>query len=424
MTRIISPSLGQKALGVGVAALAVIGVSYAMGNRTAPQDHGGGRIVTAGFSADARARAPDLPTMIDYARLDTRLGQLMTRPDMVGLAVAVVEGGRIRFVKGYGVTDAEAPQPVTPATVFRWASLSKGVAGTLVAQLAAEGAVSLDAPVSQYRTSLRLPGGAETRVTVADVLSHRTGVVRNAYDERLEDGQDPRMIRAALALLPQYCLPQSCYTYQNIAFDAATEVAEHATGRTYGALAREHLFAPLGMTSASVGRAGLESAKSWARPHRGRQVQQTRDAYYRVPAAGGVNSSIFDLAKWMRAQMGAGALSPALLETVQAPRVATPRRRGGAMDRALSAHHYGLGWRRLSYQDRELIGHRGAVDGYRSLILFDPRAKAGIAMLWNSNSNKPVGAQLEMFDMLYRLPATDWLELGAPQAVAIKTAAR
>jgi len=55
------------------------------------------------------------------------------------------------------------------------------------------------------------------------------------------------------------------------------------------------------------------------------------------------------------------------------------------------------------------VGHRGAVDGYRSLILFDPAKKSGIVMLWNSNSNKPVGAQLELFDMLYGLPAKDWL---------------
>lgn len=392
----------------GAAAVA-LGIAATSRSDADPVDGARGRIFTSPLGGLGTPAALTL----DYARLDARFAAIMAEPDMVGLAVAIVEDGRISFVKGYGVTEATRTEPVTPTTVFRWASLSKSVAGTLVAELAREGAVSLDAPVSRYRTSLRLPGGGEAVVTVADVLSHRVGLVRNAYDERLEDGQDPRAIRGALAMLPPYCPPATCYAYQNIAFDTATEIAEHATGRTYTELTREKLFAPLGMSSASVGRAGLETAPSWARPHRGRTVLPTKDAYYRVPAAGGVNSSIFDLAKWMRAQMGGGLLPDDLLLTTQTPLVPTPPRgRRGAIDRALSAQGYGLGWRSLTYAGRQLTGHRGAVDGYRSLILFDSEAKAGIAMLWNSNSNKPVGMQLEMLDMLYALPRQDWVTLG------------
>jgi beta-lactamase class C len=58
------------------------------------------------------------------------------------------------------------------------------------------------------------------------------------------------------------------------------------------------------------------------------------------------------------------------------------------------------------------------VDGYRSLILFDPVEKSGIAMLWNSHSSKPVGLQLEMLDMLYGLPRQDWLKLDTPAQIA------
>lgn len=359
------------------------------------------------------------PQRIDYAKLDARIGQLMQQPDMVGLGIAIIENGQIRFVKGYGVTQAGTTDPVTTGTVFRWASLSKGVAGTLVADLAREGQLSLDAPVAQFQTSLKLPGGSESRVTVRELLSQRSGVVRNAYDERLEEGQDPKLIRAALGSLPAFCAPGSCYTYQNVAFDAASEIVQRVTGEPYGQVVREKLFLPLGMANASVGREGLESAKSWARPHRSAsQMLQTKDAYYRVPAAGGVNSSIFDLAKWMRAQMGGTQqiLPEDLLEAVHAPLIFTPHGARGAVDRALDARGYGLGWRDFYYAGRRQIGHRGAVDGYRSLILFDPEEKVGIAVLWNSHSNKPVGLQLEMLDMIYGLPAKEWMELGPPAA--------
>ena len=86
---------------------------------------------------------------IDYARLDARLNQLMTKPSMVGLAVGVVENGRITFLSGYGETVAGSGEKVDPQTVFRWASVSKGVASTMVAKLAEQGKLRLDAPIGR-----------------------------------------------------------------------------------------------------------------------------------------------------------------------------------------------------------------------------------------------------------------------------------
>lgn len=361
------------------------------------------------------------PNKVDYQRLDARIQLLMQSPDMVGLAVGTIENGEVSFVRGYGETLAGSGAPVTPDTVFRWASLSKGVASTLVAGLAADGKLSLDAPITSLRTSLTVPGDAR-KVTVADVLSHRLGLVRNAWDDRLEAGEDPRMLRSTLATLPPLCPPASCYAYQNIGFDTATEIVEQVTGQDYASAARTRLFAPLGMASATIGRVGLESAASWAQPHRLGKVPGTvTDVYYRVPAAGGVNSSIRDLLRWMQAQTGGApdVLSAATLETLHRRRVATPpTRRRGAVDRALTDAAYGLGWRSYVYAGHALVGHRGSVDGYRSLILFDPAAKAGIVMLWNSNYGKAAGLQLEFFDLLHGLPPTDWLELSAASVPA------
>ena len=112
---------------------------------------------------------------------------------MVGLAVGIVENGRITFLKGYGETEAGSGDPVTPETVFRWASVSKGVAGTMVAKLAEDGKVNLNGPVSSYVPTLKLPAGAENRATVGDMLSHRLGLYRNAYDNKLEEGQDTQV---------------------------------------------------------------------------------------------------------------------------------------------------------------------------------------------------------------------------------------
>ena len=374
------------------------------------------RHTPANQSAVAAVRAPDpRPSTVDYARLEQRIASLMQDRDMVGLAVGTVEHGRVRLLRGFGSTLAGSPGAVTPDTVFRWASLSKSVASALVVGLAANGKLSLDAPLSRLGTTLTLPGDF-SRVTVTDILSHRTGLVRDAWDERLEAGEDPKQLRAALGTLAPFCAPGTCYAYQNIAYDTASEIVERVSGQSYATVAQTRLFTPLGMTHASIGQAGLESAASWAHPHRkGRVPTVVRDAYYRVPAAGGVNASIRDLTRWMLAQMGEAPriLSSQMLDTMHRPRVATPPHGPrGPMDRALLNASYGLGWRSFTYAGHALVGHRGAVDGYGALILFDPAEKSGIVMLWNSNQSKAARLQLEFFDMLYGLPRTNWLGMG------------
>jgi beta-lactamase class C len=365
--------------------------------------------------AVAEARASQ-PSAVDYARLDARIQQLMQDPAMVGLAVAVVENGEIRFANGYGETVAGSGDPVTTDTVFRWASLSKGVAANMVALLADQNRLSLFEPVGRYAASLRLPAGGENRATVSDLLSHRLGLFAHAQDPKLEEGWDPDYLRGTLATLHNICPPGSCHAYQNVAYDAASEIVERVTGQSYGDAVRERLFAPLGMRSASVTRAGLMQAPSWARPHVGgrnsRPVEVTEN-YYRVPAAGGVNGSIGDLTLWMLAQMGEAheILPESVLQAVQAPRANTPRetaRRRKFRERT-TASAYGLGWRIIDYSGRQVIGHHGGVRGYRSMIMFDPQLRSGIVALWNSSTSKPNGLEYEVMDAIYRLPFRDWL---------------
>jgi beta-lactamase class C len=363
------------------------------------------------------------PHAVDYQRLDERLQRLMQDPAMVGLAVGVVEDGRIRFIKGYGTTIAGGNERVTPETVFRWASLSKGVAADMVASLANDGRLSLDDPVGRWATSLRLPAGNENVATVANLLSHTLGLFGHAQDSKLEDGMEPHYLRGTLATLHNICVPGTCHAYQNVAYDAASEIVERVTGRPYGEVVQERFFAPLGMSGASTSRAGLMASPSWARPHVGGHPlgpEEVNDIYYRVPAAGGINGSIKDLSIWMMAQMGlaANVLPPAVLAAVQAPRIRTPgenfRRRKFRERTPGSA--YGLGWRVLDYAGHRVIGHHGGVRGYRSMILFDPRLHSGVVVLWNSASPRPNAIEYEVMDMIYRLPFHDWLELDEPAA--------
>lgn len=353
---------------------------------------------------------------IDYRSLDARLQRLVREHSMVGMAVGVVENGRITFLSGYGETVAGSGDRVTPETVFRWASVSKGVAATMVAKLAEQGKVDLNAPIVNYATGLHLPARAEYRATVGDMLSHRLGLYRNAYDNKLEEGQAVGPLRQTLAQLNLICPPGTCWSYQNVAYDGSTEIVERLTGKSYEEAVRDALFGPIGMSSASISREGLIGSDSWAQPHSaGRKPLEVQDAYYRVPAAGGVNSSIKDMSLWMIAQMGAmpDVLSPRLLGTIHAPIVQTPgeRRRMRKFLERVGDPYYGYGWRSYNYAGHRIVGHHGGVNGYRSLILFDPDKKSGVVAMWNSNTSQPWGLEFEVMDMIYRLSFRDWLEL-------------
>ncbi len=417
--------MSKRILVVLAAIVALFGLIWASGlvRFTAAPTEGGP--AQASFQAEVPQLVTAGPSNIDRARLEARIGRLMEEPAMVGLAVGIVENGQIRFARGWGETVAGSGDPVSENTVFRWASLSKGVAGDMVATLAARGQLRLTDPINRWSTSLRLPGGNEARATLSDLLSHQLGIPGHSYDARLEDNGDPRYLRGLHATLPTLCSPGQCHAYQNVAFDAATDVVERVTGVPYGQALRDTFFAPLGMANASVSRQGLMSAASWARPHRGgrtSQPQEVLEPYYRVPAAGGVNGSIMDLALWMRAQMGLApqVIPPVALAAVQQPLVRTPgetRRRRKFLERTPSSA-YGLGWRVFDYAGNRVVGHHGGVAGYRSLILFDPARKSGVVALWNSGTGRPNGIEYEVMDMLYQLPARDWLELDEGGAAA------
>ncbi len=360
---------------------------------------------------------PDTPKewrgQVDYARLDLQLTEISLRPEMAGLAVAVVEDGELRFVRTYGVADQSTRDPVTPQTVFRWASVSKTATGMLAATLANEGKLDLTRPISSWQTSLRLPTGAEARLSFAQLLSHQTGLTKNAYDGKLEDGETPELLRSRLVLARLQCVPGTCHTYQNIAFDAATEIFRKVEQKPMEASVNDRFFRPLGMTSASYGKAGLVGAESWARPHNGMNVSAVKDAYWHVPAAAGVQSNIVDFAKWMQAMMGERPeiMTPSALTLAQTPLIQTPRLYNGDLAKALSGASYGLGLRSFTYAGRRLVGHSGAIAGYRATMIFDPQTKVGVVAMWNNNWGFPFRIPFAVFDSYHKLPGSRWMDL-------------
>jgi len=350
-------------------------------------------------------------------QFDRWLDGIESSNDVSGLAVAVVKDDKVLLERGIGYANASTREPVTASTVFRLASLSKAFATAMAALMVQDGVISWDTKISNVLPTFALADvNASQKVTVADILSHRVGLPHNTYDRMLEADEPYEELVTRLAEVPMACPVGDCYGYQNIAFSLIGDVTYAVTGDFFYHEVETHIFHPLGMETATYGRDALEGTKSWARPHRragrGWIPFTPNEAYYHVPPAAGVNASVRDMEQWLIAQMGGkpDVLSPAVLDVLHTPVVATDRERSSTpwrRGRLLNAQ-YALGWRVYDYAGQTLIFHAGAVQGYRAMIAFLPKYRFGAVMLWNCQSAAPSGLMPMLIDRYLGLPEVNW----------------
>lgn len=377
--------------------------------------------------AVASARADDAApiaakpynVLADAHRVERLARRVVNEARIPGVAMAVVQNGKLVSAAGFGVVSNTDRQPITADTTFRIASLSKSFAGTLSALLVRDGVLSWDARISTYLPAFKLADmQSAEHLTVLDILSHRVGLTYNALDRSLEADQPFPLLVAQLDQAPVVCAPGDCYAYQNIAFSLIGDVVFAVTGDFYYHLVEKRLFHPLGMLGATYGRDALEASTSWARPHvrsRGRWTPvRPKETYYRVPPAAGINASVNDMAQWLIAQSGhrPDVLPISVLDTIHQPRVRTPDQLRGSLWRRerLRDAHYAIGWRVMDYAGHPLLYHAGAVQGFRAIMGILPESDIGVVIVWNSESGAPSGLFPTLLDKVLQLPAKDWLE--------------
>ena len=360
-----------------------------------------------------------LPADFNVAAIESLAEQLTYGNRVPGMAMAIVQNGRVLSARGYGVTDISNPQEVDAHTVFRLASLSKAFAGTMAGLLVNDGTLRWDSKVTDYVPGFRLATPEATdKLTVADVLSQRVGLTSNAYDRDVEANADYYTLTQKLATAPLKCSPGDCYSYQNVAFSLVGDVVFAASGSFYEQAVEKRILKPLGMNDASLGLAGIQASSRWARPHvrsRNGWVSLTpKPTYYRVAPAAGVNASASDMAQWLLAHTGhrPDVLPAPLLATLHAPLVNTPgEMRSGWRHQRLDSAGYALGWRVFDYSGHQVVFHAGAVQGYRGLVALLPERDLGIAIMWNGESSLPSGMMPTILDRAIGLPTQRWLDV-------------
>jgi CubicO group peptidase (beta-lactamase class C family) len=358
----------------------------------------------------------------------------MRRTGVPGVAVAVVHNDAVVYAKGFGVRELGQPGRVDANTVFQVASVSKPISATVVARAVGRRVVAWDEPVVRVQPSFALSNPYATRnVTIADLLSHRSGLPDHIGDVLEDLGMSGAGIIQRLRFAPLGPLRQA-YVYTNFGFSAAAYAVARKLGQRWSDLAQRTLYGPLGMSVTSSRYSDFRRRTDRTTLHVQRSdgswvVGQTRDPDAQMPA-GGVSSSVLDLTRWMRLLLDGGVfggrrlIAPSALWTMLTPIV--PLRQ--PVELGTSAAMSGLGINvQVDDTGRVRYSHSGGFKtGASTTVTMVPAERLGIVVLTNGwPVGLPEAVANDFMDLAEQGRITrDWLALIAPHVSLARNPSR
>jgi CubicO group peptidase (beta-lactamase class C family) len=361
-------------------------------------------LVPLGLEARGRTGLSD-----DFVSLVRRV---MARDQIPGVAVGVVERGRLVFARGFGYRDLNNSRPVTPDTLFPLGSCSKAFTATAIALLADERKIAIDAPVRTYLPdfSLKDPVASAT-LTVRDLLTHRSGLPRHDlfwYEAPFSRDE----LYGRLRFLEPVGPPRTQWRYNSLMFVVAGRIIEKVSGESWESFVQARILFPLDMRRSLLSAEAMETDYDHASPyaiHEGsvREIPMLKGLSAIAPA-GAVQSSVRDLARWLtfNATRSPGILGEALWRELHRPQVQMPE-----WDQPQVQHpHYALGWIRETYRGHPLVLHDGSVDGFTVHLGFLPETGQGLILLMNRDraTAAMMAIAYSAYDRLLGLKPLDW----------------
>lgn len=316
-------------------------------------------------------------------RLRQRLEDAVDRPELPGVAVALVRGDERLLVAGFGFADLENEVPVTAETVFRIGSVSKQLTAAALLRLVDSGKLSLTDSLAPW-----LPEAVRsnvTGITLADLLTHTAGLPTDA-------AESARWIEDSLTR-PRVGAPGERYHYSNLGYALLGHVLTQVTGRSFEVHLRETLLEPLGMTATRI----CDSHRIIPRRAEGYTWRGDRllndDPVRFTPSllyGGGLCSTAEDLARWLRALHGGEVLGETSYRAMITPPAVEDE----------EGTTYGMGVRVHEPRGRRVIHHSGGISGFAAETAFYPEASLAVVVLTNSEAGKPRELGYELAEMV------------------------
>ncbi len=347
------------------------------------------------YSTNLRAQSSDQSDVLSIQMLmDTKAPILMTKAEVLGVAVAVMKNGKVVYEKGYGYADVNNEIKVSPATGFNIGSISKLITAWGIMNLVKEGKLNLDVPVETYLKRWKLPESEfdHDKVTIRALLSHSAGLSVHGYpgfhpDDKLPtleaslNGENgPIRENESVKVIIE---PQTQFKYSGGGYTILQLVIEEVTGQKFEDYMKAEIFEPLGMknTSFTIDQQILSySAKPYN--EEGKEIYLER---FTAKAAAGLHTTLEDLTAFAKAQFSVNPVlsQQTIREMVRIiPKTQTKR----------SA--YGLGYATYNFGSIKVTGHAGTNTGWEAGFMMDFDNKDGFIILTNSSNGKKVAIAL------------------------------
>jgi CubicO group peptidase (beta-lactamase class C family) len=370
--------------------------------------------------AQPAAAAPAAKPTLDG--LDEFVTQTMKDWKVPGLALAVIQDGKVVLLKGYGYRDMEKQLPVTPNTLFAIGSITKSFTVTTLGMEMDEGKVDWDKPVRDYLPTFKLYTPELTeQVTIRDLITHRTGLPRHDLIWYTSDFSRESILSRLQYLEPSKPL-RSTFQYNNLMFMTAGYIAGQLNGTSWEDAITQRIFKPLGMTGTNFSELETQNSADFGQPYR--KGSDLKAELKRIPfdaqcpnrcamgPAGEINSNVTDMSKYLLFHMNHGKVDgKQLLSENNSVQMQIPQMviQGASPYKEMGDTSYGMGFMISSYRGHKEVEHGGNIDGFSANLAFLPGERIGVVVLTNLDGNPvPNIVTMSVFDRLLGLDQIPW----------------
>ncbi|WP_105167546.1 serine hydrolase [Pseudoalteromonas sp. T1lg23B] len=394
-------------------------------------------VIGAGFAllltlpsvaSEAASSAANTSTSVNVHDVDAAVHQAMTRFNIPGLAIAVVEKGKVVLAKGYGVRHIKTAEPVDKHTLFGIASNTKAFTSAALAMLVDEGKINWDDKVITHLPEFRMFDAYVTgEMTIRDLLSHRSGLGLGAGDLMIwpDTNKTTQQLIAGIAKLKPSSSFRSEYAYNNLMFVVAGEVVARVSGISWQDFVEQRMFTKLGMDDSKAGFSRIRAEnRNWATGHipmDGELNPFFVDYLEDFRGAGAIASNVDDMSQWLLTQLNAGKTprGQQLFSAQQQLQMWLPHIMREPEEESFLTHRqqfrgYGLGWAIEDYFGYKKLGHGGGILGMVSQVALLPEKQLGVVLLSNQQAYPALtGIIDEVFEDALGLPDEDRVEVAA-----------
>ena len=325
-------------------------------------------------------------------KLETLVVEEMDKQQLVGVAIGLIQEGKVSYLRGFGYADRENAIPVDSDTMFRWASISKTMTAITALQLWEEGKLDLDADIRSLVPSFPAQkyDGKDVVVTPRQLLCHQGGIVHYTNGAVIPVERDYRReypfrnVRLAVdgfSLSPLVNGPRQKYSYTTRGYILLSAAVQQVGGQKFASQVQRRIARPCGMMT-------LQPDYQWKHiPHRAVGYRKAEDKI--VPSTdtdvswklggGGFISSITGLARY-----GVGLLDGKLVSAETEKLMWTPQ---ATADGAQTS--YGLGFQIFNPENPLVLGHGGAQEKTRTVLVLSPESQTGVVVMSNCEYANP-----------------------------------